>query len=408
MVIGSIDDPQDISAFDFKRPVHAIALDRNYATSKTFVSGGMAGEIILTQRNWLGNRSDTVLEKNHGPIVGIYRVDNVLFWMNDNGITFYSSVSKSKLLNIPFPEDESNRPDLYWPKVSFPETDRILINWGKHIWQLKVSILKSSESSNNIGLLLSTAASSLRGVPDKKIELEHHVKLSCLVAGTAAFNDDQFLCLGINQTDLKILEPPELKIIDIVTGEELHTYEIISKKFYNSSLNDYHLGSFTGEGKTEFYLISSTDAIMTRQLSLKDRYDWYVERKLFFKAWEIGSFAVEPIDRLSVGIKHIDSLMSKNKWKEAANSIVLIFNDSNQGDEEFLNFKTSKWSSYIMKLVQNDQTDEISSSVPTQTILDKSVYASVLCWYLDQKRYTTFAHLIDLWDVSLFLSLIHI
>lgn len=28
----------------------------------------------------------------------------------------------------------------------------------------------------------------------------------------------------------------------------------------------------------------------------------------------------------------------------------------------------------------------------------------MLCWYLDQKRYTTFAHLIDLWDVSLFNS----
>ena len=63
VVIGSIEDAQDISGFDFKRPIHAVVLDKNYASTKTFVSGGMAGDVVLTQRNWLGNRTDTILEK---------------------------------------------------------------------------------------------------------------------------------------------------------------------------------------------------------------------------------------------------------------------------------------------------------------------------------------------------------
>lgn len=402
VVIGSIEDPQDISGFDFKRPIHAVILDKNYTSTKTFISGGMAGEVILTQRNWLGNRTDTILEKNNGSIVGIYTIDDVVFWMNDTGITFYSTASKAKLLNIPFPPDEQNRPDLYWPKVTFPETDRIIICWGSHIWQVKISILKNPEASNNLGSLLSTAASSLRGVPDRKVELEHHVRLNCLVAGAAAFKDDQYLCLAIRQSSSGKLDTPELKIIDILNGEELHTYQVISKSFQNMSLNDYHLGVHIGDGKSEYYLLSSTDAIITKELSLVDRFNWYVDKKLYVKAWEIGNYAVSPMDRLVVGLKYIDLLFSENSWTDASGAIATIFEETPEESEELSNFKISKWGMYILAFIKHDKTDEVVDTIPTSPVLDYNVYTTVLTWYLKKSRYTELLHLLSTWSHFLY------
>ena len=400
VVIGSIEDAQDISGFDFKRPIHAVVLDKNYASTKTFVSGGMAGDVVLTQRNWLGNRTDTILEKNNGAIVGIYTVDDVIFWMNDNGITFYSSISRTKLLNIPFPQDEENRPDLYWPKVTFPETDRAIICWGKHIWQFKVSVSKVQDSTNHIGSIISSAASSLRGVPDRKVELEHHIELNCLVAGAAAFKDDQYLCLGIDQSNKDKLDAPELKIIDIFNGEELHTYQVISKSFQNMTLNDYHLGVHIGEGKSEYYLISSTDAIASKELSLEDRFKWYVERQMYLKAWEIGDYVVNPMQRLLVGQQYIDSLLLKQDWSTAAEAIVKVFQEVQEGDEELMNFKISKWGMYIMKFVKNKHADDIIDQVPTDPVLDYNVYTTILQSFITAGKYDKVLSLLKKWDCS--------
>ena len=63
VIIGSMDDPQNITQYDFKRPINSVALHSNFQASRMFVSGGMAGDVVLSQRNWLGNRIDIVLNK---------------------------------------------------------------------------------------------------------------------------------------------------------------------------------------------------------------------------------------------------------------------------------------------------------------------------------------------------------
>ncbi|CDO95368.1 unnamed protein product [Kluyveromyces dobzhanskii CBS 2104] len=402
VVVGSIDDPQDISGFDFKRPIHSVVLDKNYVSSKTFASGGMAGEVILTQRNWLGKRTDTILDKNNGSIVGIYTLDDVIFWMNDNGVTFYSSTSKAKLLNIPFPLDEKNRPDLYWPKVTFPEVDRVIICWGNHIWQVKISIIKNPEGSGNLGSLLSTAASSLRGAPDRKVELEHQVKLNYLVAGAATFKDDQYLCLGINQSATGKLDAPELKVIDILNGEELHNYQVVSKSFQNMSLNDYHLGVHIGDGKSEYYLVSSTDAIISKELSLVDRFNWYVDKRMYLKAWQIGDYAVSPMDKFLLALKYIDQLLAENNWQQVADAITEIFEETPNDSDELLNFKVSKWGMYVLLFVKHNQTDVIADEIPISPVLDCNVYTAVLSWYLENKLFDELISLLNKWSSSFY------
>ncbi|GMG19702.1 unnamed protein product [Ambrosiozyma monospora] len=41
VLVGSVDDEKDFITYDFKRPIHAVALDRHYKTTKAFISGGL-------------------------------------------------------------------------------------------------------------------------------------------------------------------------------------------------------------------------------------------------------------------------------------------------------------------------------------------------------------------------------
>ncbi|KAF5102243.1 hypothetical protein D0Z00_000426 [Geotrichum galactomycetum] len=58
VVIGSVLEADDISASNFKRPVHSVALDPNYKSSKTFISGGMAGDVILAKDGIVATERD--------------------------------------------------------------------------------------------------------------------------------------------------------------------------------------------------------------------------------------------------------------------------------------------------------------------------------------------------------------
>lgn len=82
VAIISLTDEKDRVKADFKRPVHSIALDPNYKTSKSFVSGGMSGNVVLSERNWWGNRVDTILYEGEDVIMSLRWFGSVLIWMN--------------------------------------------------------------------------------------------------------------------------------------------------------------------------------------------------------------------------------------------------------------------------------------------------------------------------------------
>ncbi|KAM9896041.1 hypothetical protein OXX69_010799, partial [Metschnikowia pulcherrima] len=137
VVIGSVTDSKDITMFDYKRPIHAVVLDKNYSRSRSFICGGMAGFVIYSSKSWLDQRVETYLDKDNGPIVAIHTFDDLVLWMNDKGITIYHAAARQVISVISKPSD-SSRSDLYWPRVSFPEVDRALIAWGNYIWSLRL------------------------------------------------------------------------------------------------------------------------------------------------------------------------------------------------------------------------------------------------------------------------------
>ena len=465
VIIGSMDDPQNITQYDFKRPINSVALHSNFQASRMFVSGGMAGDVVLSQRNWLGNRIDIVLNKKKkkktrkddlssdmkGPIMGIYTMGDLILWMDDDGITFCDVPTRSQLLNIPFPSRIFNvqdvRPDLFRPHVHFLESDRVVIGWGSNIWLFKVSFTKDSNSiksgdsnsqsnnmshfnpTTNIGSLLSSAASSFRGTPDKKVELECHFTVSMLITGLASFKDDQLLCLGFDidieeeatiDEDMKegknfskrpenLLakgNAPELKIVDLFNGDEIYNDEVIMKNYEKLSINDYHLGKHIDKTTPEYYLISSNDAIRVQELSLKDHFDWFMERKQYYKAWKIGKYVIGSEERFSIGLKFLNSLVIKKDWGTLVDHLNIIFEetlnslDSNSYDVTQNVLK--EWADIIEILITSGNIVEIAPLIPKKPALRKSVYDDVLHYFLANDMINKFHEYITKWDLKLF------
>ena len=56
--ISSLVDPKDVLKRNFGRPVQAVALSPNYKNDRAFISGGRAGELILTAGGRIGVSSN--------------------------------------------------------------------------------------------------------------------------------------------------------------------------------------------------------------------------------------------------------------------------------------------------------------------------------------------------------------
>lgn len=83
VAIHSISTPESFT-FDLKRPMRTIALAPNFAknSSRPFVCGGMAGNLVLYEKGWLGHK-DTVLHASEGPIWSVRWRETLIAWAND-------------------------------------------------------------------------------------------------------------------------------------------------------------------------------------------------------------------------------------------------------------------------------------------------------------------------------------
>ncbi|EGV62009.1 vacuolar protein sorting-associated protein 41 [Yamadazyma tenuis ATCC 10573] len=411
IVIGSIKDEKDIIAYDFKRPIHAVVLDPNYSRTRSFVSGGMAGKVIHSSKNWLGQRSDIVLDENNGPIVAIHSVDDILLWMNDKGISIFHTQARQVIKVIDKPED-SPRSDLYWPRVHSLEMDRVLIGWANYIWCIRVSIRtsedKSEMASNKSRILPSAATISFRAVQEKKVEIEHVFKLDSLIAGISSFTDDYWMILSYEPPtadgDEKVkFNYPDLKLINSLNGEVDFEEEIGMKNIDNLGLNDYSLHRHIGSDSTSYFVVSAKDGIIAQEVQLNDRLDWYISHDRYRDAWEISEHLLSPEKRLNLGLKHVDNLVRDDGWELASQLLAEYFSSSMSYDEDFVKNVVSQWESWSSIFIQANHIKELTEVIPRSPkfSLSASIYDSILSYWIG-KNVSKTVELISEWDVELY------
>lgn len=437
VVIGSVADGSDIVMFDYKRPIHAVILDKNYQRTRSFICGGMSGKVVYSSKNWLDQRVDTVLDQEKGPIVAIQMIDDLVLWMNDVGITIYHT-STRQIISVIEKPDDSFRSDLYWPRISFPETDRLLIAWGNYIWSLRASVKGPINPNSGAGssmksrILPAAASLSFRSSYQvKKVEVEHMFKVDYLIAGIASFKDDQWIVLAYNQsvkhpkTGRPVPQNPDVKILSSVDASTQHEEEIGFNFTENLGLNDYNLGVHIGSKLTRFFIICARDGVVAEQVQMDDRLSWYLERELYHEAWSMSRYLVSPTKRLEFGVQHLKGLVDKNKWEEAADWLkLLLYIDS----EEFpltdtrstIGTKMSaaldaeekealvkeiriQWEKWSNVFIDSGKTKLISEIIPTDPRwnLNKSIFSKIIQFWLNESIGHAVTFLRD-WDLDLY------
>lgn len=435
VVVTSTVDSNETFGFDFKRPVHAVAIDRKYSATKAFYSGGMSGKVIHSSRNWLGKRSDTILYLGDSPIVAFKKVGEIIVWMNDTGISFFDTYHRNIIKTIDRP-DGAPRGDLYWPRIHFPETDRILIAWAYHVWSIKVQSGSASANNGVMGGAASSSAQSrimssaisFRSVPEKHINVEHVHQFDFLVAGISSFKDDKLLLLSyeppVSVDDRLEFQDPDLKIVDLVNGQVDFEEEIGLRYIKNLGLNDYSLGTHIGNAGATHYIMSAKDAVIAKEVQLNDRLEWYIAREDYLEAWKLSQHLLSPIKRLNLGTSYVDTLIKNNEWNEAANFLLTILHvDESQmpaidtkstlrtdqsaalkGDDELIKEIIRQWEIWATIFLKSGHVEELTKIIPTlpQLNLPPTLYDEILEYWLKDKSQTEFYDLIGKWDLSLF------
>ncbi|CAN3374575.1 hypothetical protein DIURU_001026 [Diutina rugosa] len=421
VVIGSIKDEKDIQAYDFQRPVHAVVLDKNFSQTRSFISGGKSGKILYSTKNWLGKRSDVVIDEGDGPIVGLLCVDDVLFWMNDVGITAYNIITRQVIKVFERPAD-APRSDEYWPRWAFPETDRVIIAWGNYVWSMRITAAKKTETvSSYIPSSVSFRANT--GANERSVELENIYKMSSLIAGIASFSKhDQWLLLTytphtINSDGKRVFSNPDLQLVNSATGEVEWEEEIGLKDINNLSLNDYQLAS-SDDG---YFIISARDLVHAEEFKLEDRLQWYIDHDRYDEVWRLSSFLnIPPLRRLNYGIKHVDNLV-KSDWKEALKflrkvldvdeSRLVVRDDKSTiastavaNDDAYVGEVVNQWEEWSSIAIKTNHYEELTQVIPTtpKLAIRQEVYTKIMSHWMHEDDVTTFLTLLNMWDHNLY------
>ena len=83
VAIHSLNTPE-LYSFDHKRPMRSLALEPNFSKrgTRSFVCGGLAGNLILHEKGWLGYK-ETTLHNGEGPIWQVRWRGALIAWAND-------------------------------------------------------------------------------------------------------------------------------------------------------------------------------------------------------------------------------------------------------------------------------------------------------------------------------------
>ncbi|CAK5276303.1 unnamed protein product [Mycena citricolor] len=247
--------------FDLKRPMRTIALEPGFAkkTSRAFVCGGMAGNLVLHEKGWLGHK-ETMLHAGEGPIWQVRWRGRLIAWANDviQGVKIYDTVSQTRITFIDRPAD-SPRPDLFKCTLHWQDDSTLIIAWADYI---KVARIRARPRAN-------TSAASAN-LPPLLTEITVALKVDCMIAGLvphpmvtpASSSSDGthstltcFLVMAYTPPDTsfrieraegkaeqarKAADRPELRIVS-PAGEELAADAISITNYQAWGCNDYVL-----------------------------------------------------------------------------------------------------------------------------------------------------------------------
>ncbi|ORX62542.1 vacuolar protein sorting-associated protein 41 [Hesseltinella vesiculosa] len=396
----------DIQHFDYRRPVKAVAIDPEYARKNThqFASGGMAEQLIMNEKGWLGHQN-TVLHANEGPIYSIQWRNNLIAWANDAGVKVYDTNSGLRISYIHRPAN-SPRPDLYKCRLVWKDDKTLMIGWANTVKVAHVFETPRQQQAT--------------GQPPLFMKIITMFQTDYIIGGIAPFNDTILLLAyltedEISSSDVDTLDPasqrrrlatrPELHIVDPAQDNEEVSVDVLAMHgFEHYQANDYTLGFLMEEDM--FYIMGPKDVIVARPRDLDDHLEWLMEHGKYGEALQAAReeqqrrrvAGVESPDTISqrfdaktIGQTYLNYLIDQKRYEDAAKeSTDVLANDK------------AEWETWVFRLAELGQLQAIAHRIPMDNPrLSSTVYEMVLAWYMqcDQK---TLLDIIHVWPVDLY------
>ncbi|XP_028550466.1 vacuolar protein sorting-associated protein 41 homolog isoform X3 [Dendrobium catenatum] len=285
--------------FEYHRPMKSIALDPDYSRKSTrrFVAGGLAGQLFLNSKTWLGYNKQ-VLHDGEGPIHAVKWRTCLIAWANDAGVKVYDMVNNVRVTFIERPRG-SPRPELLLPHLVWQDDTLLVIGWGTSV---KVAAIRTNSLGVN-GIQKSIPTSSA-----KYVDIVASFQTTYYISGIAPFGDALVVLAYIpekvnGEKDFSSTMPsrqgtaqrPEVRIVTW-KNEELTTDALPVHGFEHYKAKDYALAHapFTGSSyaggqwaagdEPLYYIVSPKDVVIARPRDAEDHIAWLLQHGFHEKA----------------------------------------------------------------------------------------------------------------------------
>jgi hypothetical protein len=296
-------------AFDYKRPMNAIALEPGFAKKSTraFVCGGMTGNLVLQEKGWLGYR-EQVLHSGEGPIWAVEWRGDLIAWANDAGVKIYDRASAQRIGYIDRGAS-APRAELFKCSLQWKDDRTLVIGWADHIKIVRVRTRQANAPPS--------------------IEVLSVWEVDCMVSGLAPYHSG-YVVLAYIPPDTyeneatqdraeqrrKAANRPELRIID--RGDEIAADELAVTSFERYICNDYSLIPSKRSDDVDTYLVlTPSDIIVVKPRDEADHIDWLVERERYEEALtaaeELQKTHGAAFDVAAIGLKYMQHLVEQGE-----------------------------------------------------------------------------------------------
>ena len=395
VMIHSLTSPESY-AFDYKRPMMAIALEPGFGkkASRSFVCGGLAGNLILQEKGWLGYK-ERILHSGEGQIGTIQWRGDLIAWSNDLGVKIHDMASGQRIGYI---DRGANAPraELFKCSLVWKDDHTLIIGWAEFIKVVRVRPRPRAQVET--------------GLPPLTVEITGVFQLDGMVSGIALFGSAYVVLTYISPDAFddeatedraaqrrKAANPPELRIID--GGEELTADALTLANYHMYACNDYHLvkrpsssspsASVPSSNPTSptpstlddlFLLVTPSEIVEVRPRDENDHIDWLVTHERFEEALESarhlhrddkGGKAVA-----GIGQRYIHHLVDKGEYERAAGLASKVFANDIEA-----------WTTAVELFITHDHLDAILPEIPTQEPqLERGTYDRVLDRLLEDNK----------------------
>ncbi|MCO5553723.1 hypothetical protein L7F22_007249 [Adiantum nelumboides] len=285
--------------FDFHRPMKAVALDPDYEQKSTrrFVAGGLAGQLVLHGKAWFGNR-EQILHSQEGPIHAIKWRTSLIAWANDVGVKVYDTASNQRLTYIERPRG-SPRAELIRPNLVWQDDTYLVIGWGDSV---KVAAIRTRRSDKVVPNRNQPYSGS------KYVEIVSTFQTQYHISGIAPYEDALVILAYLPEKEAKLpdspdgvpsrqlhAQRPEVRIVSW-KNEELTRDALPIHGYEHYKVKDYFLahapfsgsssagGQWTDGDEPLYYIVSPKDVVIARPRDADDHVNWLLEHNWHEKA----------------------------------------------------------------------------------------------------------------------------